>query len=169
MSETAAASGSTQAMFEEVQHPHWGVVALGMGATTAGMMMMGRGLAWPARVAAGALTAGGVGAVLGEFFVPMVTTVAASEIEVRFGRKTRFRIPLRHVREAYAREVQPMQEFGGWGIRRGLAGYAFSIRGNRGVQLVLRSGRRLLIGSADPIRLEAAIREARLHLEPAPD
>ncbi|MHC4068508.1 MAG: DUF6141 family protein [Planctomycetota bacterium] len=62
--------------------------------------------------------------------------------------------------EYFAREYKPIREYGGWGIRCGLGGKgkAYNVRGNKGVQLVFRSGKRLLIGSQRAEELEEAIR-----------
>jgi TATA-box binding protein (TBP) (component of TFIID and TFIIIB) len=44
-----------------------------------------------------------------------------------------------------------MLEYGGWGIRCGWHGKkVYNISGNRGVQLVFKNGKRLLIGSQKP-------------------
>mgnify|MGYP001105476619 CR=1 FL=1 len=61
------------------------------------------------------------------------------------------------VSEHHARKYRPILEYGGWGIRRGWKGRAYNVSGNEGVQLVLRDGRRVLIGSARPCELDAAI------------
>ena len=60
--------------------------------------------------------------------------------------------------EYHARTYRPVLEYGGWGIRCGWKGRAYNVSGNRGVQLVFRDGRRVLIGSSQPPELEAAIR-----------
>lgn len=60
--------------------------------------------------------------------------------------------------EYHARTYRPVLEYGGWGIRCGWKGRAYNVSGNRGVQLVFRDGRRVLIGSSQPSELEAAIR-----------
>lgn len=60
--------------------------------------------------------------------------------------------------EYCARTYRPILEYGGWGIRCGWRGRAYNVSGNRGVQLVFRDGRRVLIGSSRPSELEAAIR-----------
>jgi hypothetical protein len=64
------------------------------------------------------------------------------------------------LKEGYARQYKPILEYGGWGIRYGLfgKGKVYNIRGNEGVQLVFRSGRKLLIGTQRPQELEKAIR-----------
>ena len=62
--------------------------------------------------------------------------------------------------ECYARQYKPIREYGGWGIRCGLSGRgrAYNVSGNKGVQLVFKDGRKLLIGSQKAGKLEQAIR-----------
>jgi len=61
--------------------------------------------------------------------------------------------------EYYARRYKPIREYGGWGIRYSLRnGKAYNVSGNKGVQLVLSSGKKLLIGSQKADELETAIR-----------
>ena len=60
--------------------------------------------------------------------------------------------------EYYAREYRPLLESGGWGIRCGKQGRAYNVSGNKGVQLVFKNGRQLLIGSQREKELEDAIR-----------
>lgn len=61
--------------------------------------------------------------------------------------------------ECYARQYKPILEYGGWGIRYSIRnGRAYNVSGNKGVQLVFDTGKKLLIGSQNPEQLEAAIR-----------
>lgn len=62
--------------------------------------------------------------------------------------------------EYYARTYKPLIEYGGWGIRCGLwkSGRAYNVSGNKGLQLVLQNGTKLLIGSQRPDELAAAIK-----------
>jgi hypothetical protein len=60
--------------------------------------------------------------------------------------------------ECTARTYRPIREYGGWGIRCGRNGKAYNVSGNEGVQLVFKSGKRLLIGSQRAEELEEAIR-----------
>src|SRR5690606_27576762 len=62
------------------------------------------------------------------------------------------------IESAEPRRYRPLREYGGWGIRFGLGGRAYNVSGDLGVQRVLRSGRRILIGSRDPDALATAIR-----------
>jgi hypothetical protein len=50
------------------------------------------------------------------------------------------------------RTYKPILEYGGWGMRLGIfgKGKAINISGNKGVQLVLKNGKRLLIGTQKP-------------------
>lgn len=58
----------------------------------------------------------------------------------------------------YPRTYRPIAEYGGWGIRWGKSGTAYNLRGNQGLQLELKNGKRFLIGSQDPSHLIEAIR-----------
>jgi hypothetical protein len=58
------------------------------------------------------------------------------------------------------RRYNPLLEYGGWGVRLGPKGWGYMTSGNEGVQLRLRNGLPVLIGSARPRELEAAIRAA---------
>lgn len=97
------------------------------------------------------------------FGTKMVTEVRPSDITVSawplsFLRRS---IPLDQIRTCEARTYSPLGEYGGWGIRYGRAGKAYNMRGNRGVQLVLASGERLLIGSQKADELAAVISSRR--------
>jgi len=79
------------------------------------------------------------------------TEVRSDGLHVRF-----FPIHIRYKKftaddlgEYYARTYRPILEYGGWGIRYSLgkSGKAYNVSGNKGVQLILRNGKRLLIGS----------------------
>ncbi len=60
--------------------------------------------------------------------------------------------------EHYARTYRPILEYGGWGIRCGWrGGRAYNVSGNQGVQLVLKDGKRLLIGSQRADELAEAL------------
>jgi hypothetical protein len=52
---------------------------------------------------------------------------------------------------------QPVFQYGGWGIRSGKYGKVFSVSGNRGLQIVLRTGEQLLIGTTKANELSRAI------------
>ncbi len=56
-----------------------------------------------------------------------------------------------------ARQYRPLRDFGGWGIRFGRSGRAYTVSGNQGVQFVFKNGQRLLIGSQHADRLVEAV------------
>lgn len=88
--------------------------------------------------------------------------VSDEYIHIRYFPFVRKRIPLRHIAHAGVRTYHPVLEYGGWGIRMSLRGrgWAFSVSGNRGVQLHFKSGKRMLIGSQKPEELLRAIRRS---------
>ncbi|MHB0915237.1 MAG: hypothetical protein ACYC5A_07095 [Thermoleophilia bacterium] len=62
------------------------------------------------------------------------------------------------ISKAYPRSYHPILEYGGWGVRWSpWRGWAYNVSGNRGVQLELANGRKLLIGSQNPEELHQAI------------
>lgn len=144
--------------YEEVQELPWPFMVLGLGGGAVGGLAAARALSMYARLGIAGVAATGLGLAVGEFLVPLRVTLFPSELEIRFGRRTRFRIPLRHIARAYARRYHPLKEYGGWGIRQGRDGRAFTISGKEGVQLVLRSGTRVLVGSRQAAELASAIR-----------
>lgn len=66
-------------------------------------------------------------------------------------------IPVDSIESARAIEYHPIRDYGGWGIRYGAGGKAYSVSGNRGVMLEFKDGKRLLIGSQKAEELGRAI------------
>lgn len=96
----------------------------------------------------------------------MTTRVADGVLYVRFGLVVPFywkRFPLRDIATARAVTYRPLRDAGGWGIRwgrfEGAACHYLNARGDRGV-LIEASGRRYIIGSQSPERLQSAIASA---------
>lgn len=55
------------------------------------------------------------------------------------------------IETAWVREYRPIKEYGGWGIRVSIHnGRAFNVRGNKGLQLVLKNGKKILLGTQEP-------------------
>ena len=61
--------------------------------------------------------------------------------------------------KAYVRKYSPIGEYGGWGIRFGLSGRgkAFNITGNKGLQLIFKTNKKLLIGTQKPDEMAEAL------------
>jgi hypothetical protein len=52
--------------------------------------------------------------------------------------------------QVHVRKYSPILEYGGWGIRFGRNGKAFNVRGDYGIQIVKKNGKRVLIGTQRP-------------------
>jgi hypothetical protein len=71
-------------------------------------------------------------------------------------------IPWEEVDQIYVRKYSPILEYGGWGVRYGMRkGRAFNVRGNYGIQIVKKNGKKILLGTQKPD-------EAALHLSRHP-
>lgn len=105
----------------------------------------------------------GCGLVWLYFAAELITEVRPDGIHVRFRPFQRsFRhIPIDDVSTCEARKYSPIREYGGWGIRVGPGGRAYNVYGNRGVQLVLLNGTRLLIGSQAADAMADAVRSIK--------
>jgi hypothetical protein len=99
----------------------------------------------------------------------LITEVREDGLYVRFFPLTHHRIPFEDIAHFEVRTYSPIREFGGWGIRYGKGGKAYNVSGNRGVQLELSNGKRLLIGSGPAEELARAIEiEMQKNRLPAP-
>lgn len=92
----------------------------------------------------------------------LTTEVRPDGLHLRFPPLVRHRhLRPEEISEATARTYRPLAEYGGWGIRWGRAGTAYNVSGDRGAQLVLADGKRLLVGSQRADELAAAITALR--------
>ena len=93
------------------------------------------------------------------FFSQLVTEVREDGIYIRFFpfHWTFRRIAFTEVKQCKVRTYRPIREYGGWGIRYGCKGKAYNVSGDRGVQIELLNGKRLLIGSQRAEELWQAI------------
>jgi hypothetical protein len=107
--------------------------------------------------------------VLVSILVKLETSITSSGITVSF-----FPVLLKprtilwtDVESVFVREYNPLQEFGGWGlfrvnlpVQRGLGNNrAINLKGNKGLQLVMKDGNRLLIGTQKVEELERVLKE----------
>lgn len=90
------------------------------------------------------------------FFIRLRTYINVDGVYVRFF-PLQFRAKFydwNNIQAAYVRKYNPMTEFGGWGLKvRMNAGKVYSMSGNRGLQLVLMNGKKVLIGTRQPEQL----------------
>jgi hypothetical protein len=94
--------------------------------------------------------------------IRLTTEVRSDGIHIRFFPfHFSFRnIPFDKLKGYQARTYSAIKEYGGWGIRFGLKGKAYNVSGNRGVELELIDGHKVLIGSQQPENLTQAIDQA---------
>ena len=93
------------------------------------------------------------------FVIRLNTQINEDGVRVRFSpfhRKERF-YPWDMISSCHVRIYKPLLEYGGWGIRFGPNGTAYNIRGNKGIQLVLKNGRQILIGTQKTEEAQSAI------------
>jgi len=78
------------------------------------------------------------------------TRINNSGIEVRFFpfHLSFIKISWNDIASVEVRTYSPISEYGGWGIKYGAkAGKAYNVSGNKGIQLQLKDGSKLLIGT----------------------
>ena len=114
---------------------------------------------WPALAALGF-----AGAVVVTLLVysKMTTVVDAAGVHVRYFPYLRKTFPLAGLAGWEVKTYSAM-EYGGWGVRGfpGRYGWAYTVRGNRGVELEFTNGHRLMLGSQRAEELARAIEEAK--------
>ena len=69
----------------------------------------------------------------------------------------------KEVDKAYLRKYNAISEYGGWGIKGGIPwvkgnGRAYNVKGNIGLQLELRNGKRILIGTQKENEIGAVLK-----------
>ena len=97
------------------------------------------------------------------FYVTNLTTEVRDDgMYVRFFPfHTSFRkIGLEDINGFDVQTYRAIRDYGGWGIRYGRKGKAYNVSGNRGVQLQLSDGKRILIGSQHPEEMTEALNAA---------
>lgn len=63
---------------------------------------------------------------------------------------------------AYLRKYNPLGEYGGWGLKGGFkSGKAYNVSGNMGLQLVLRNGKKVLIGTRKAKEMDAFLQQLK--------
>jgi hypothetical protein len=145
----------------------WAVLVLGTGAGIAsGLKHLHAGYKVPAQTAA-ALVGVVIPILLILFFLAMRldTSIDEEGIGYRFVpfHGTRRTIPWNEIAEVYVRQYSPLKEYGGWGIRNsmGKAGMAFNVRGDMGIQLVLKNGRKILLGTQKPEEVKQVLQQLK--------
>ncbi|MFK7883952.1 MAG: hypothetical protein AB8F26_07205 [Phycisphaerales bacterium] len=88
----------------------------------------------------------------------LVTEVTPTHVRARFVGLPSWRIPLDQVEVAEPIKVDPIRDFGGWGIRRSKAfGKVLNVSGNHAVRVTLTNGKIRTLGTRYPEELAGAI------------
>ncbi|NNL08258.1 MAG: hypothetical protein HKP38_03450 [Croceitalea sp.] len=66
-------------------------------------------------------------------------------------------IPWSEIKQCSVRQYRPLSEYGGWGYRMGPKGKAFTVKGNKGIQVVLKNNQKILIGTQKHNEAQAVI------------
>lgn len=94
------------------------------------------------------------------YILKLISEVERDGILIRFYPFIHRKILFSDIKHYETRTYHPLTEYGGWGIRIGWKGIAYNVSGNRGVQLILKNGKRILIGSQKPEDFVLAIQKA---------
>ncbi|WP_018477028.1 hypothetical protein [Pontibacter roseus] len=97
------------------------------------------------------------------YWMSLTTEVRAGVLSVRFApfHLKPVRFPLHLVRNYEKTTYNPIRDYGGWGIRWGDKGKAYSTSGSEGILLHFYNQKPLLIGSHRPHELLEAIERAK--------
>ena len=91
----------------------------------------------------------GIGLPIFFYSTKLITQVKPDGIHLRFfslHRKFKF-YPYDKIEKFEVSTYRPIYEYGGWGIRYGYGGKAYNVYGNKGIQLILKNKKKVLIGS----------------------
>ncbi|MBC7381575.1 MAG: hypothetical protein H7296_01110 [Bacteroidia bacterium] len=105
---------------------------------------------------------GAVAALL--YFTSLHTRIDETGIKVRFAPYQRrfYFVAWHELNSVEIRKYKPLMEYGGWGLRYSFSnGKAFNVRGNLGLQLQLKSGKKFLIGTQNDVRLSNYLSELK--------
>ena len=70
-------------------------------------------------------------------------------------------ITFEEIKSYKARTYSPLKEFGGWGIRFSFESKAYNVSVDKGLQIELDNGRKILFGSQDHKAMEKAMKKAQ--------
>jgi len=92
------------------------------------------------------------------FFCSMQTHINSDGIYVKMIFKKYF--DWKDVEKAYVRKYKPLSEYGGWGYKINIISKngAINMRGNIGLQLELKNGKRILIGTQRPQEIDEILK-----------
>jgi hypothetical protein len=97
------------------------------------------------------------------YYCKLVTYIDEKNIVYRFipFHRKAYSIPWDEVDSAEVIKYRPIMEYGGWGIRYGRKGKAYNTKGNKGMEIITRDGKNLLIGTQEPEQLKIFLTNIR--------
>lgn len=102
----------------------------------------------------------GIGLPLFFLRLRLIVDVFPEVVVIRYVMLTTRRIPTADIDSFRALTYRPLRDYGGWGVRGLGRRVAYNVKGNQGVELTLRDGRIVLIGSQEPQALALALTAA---------
>ena len=91
------------------------------------------------------------------FSARLILKVNATGVSFRYYPFMSKKFSWEEIKEATVIEYDPIKDYGGWGLRYNWnnRGKAYSISGNKGLNLILKNDKKVLIGTAKPEELKA--------------
>lgn len=97
------------------------------------------------------------------FSIRLELQVSKDSIRFRLSPITRAKtVQTEQIALAEVIEYKPLQHFGGWGLRWGKYGAAYTVSGKYGLRIETKKGKKLFIGTAKPEKLKEAIAQLNL-------
>jgi hypothetical protein len=94
------------------------------------------------------------------FILRLKTTIDARGIHYRFipVMSAEKSFPWKEIKSCYTTTYRPIRDFGGWGYRISFKkGKAINVRGNQGIQLILKNDKKILIGTQNAVEAQRII------------
>jgi hypothetical protein len=93
--------------------------------------------------------------------IRMITQIKEDGIYVNFAPfQPRFvKYEWTNIQTIYIRKYNALVEYRGWGIKTGVMGKGYIISGDTGLQIILKDGTQVLIGTHRPEEMEAVLQE----------
>jgi hypothetical protein len=98
------------------------------------------------------------------YFTHLETRIDEAGITLRFFpfQRVYYYVKWSEIQSIQLRKYKPIREYGGWGIRFSFTeGKAYTIKGDEGIQLVLNSGKKFLIGTQKTKELRNYLEEIK--------
>jgi heme/copper-type cytochrome/quinol oxidase subunit 4 len=99
------------------------------------------------------------------YFTHLETRIDEAGITLRFFpfQRVYYYVKWSEIKSIQLRKYKPIREYGGWGIRFSFTeGKAYTIKGDEGIQLVLNSGKKFLIGTQKTKELRNYLEEIKI-------